>query len=147
VSSYQVKEIVLTDKKEILLKGQALPNTYITIYIYSTPIIITVRTDSNGEWQYVLDKELEDGKHTVYTATVNNTGNIIAKSSPFLFTKTAEAASLGDVPLLENTPTVNEPTLLENESLYIVLGSVLAFIIMILILVGIISKKDEPTKS
>ncbi len=143
VSSYKVKEVMLTEKKEVILKGQALPNSFITLYIYSTPIIVTVKTDSKGEWQYVLDKELENGDHTVYTATVNNSGNIIAKSSPYLFTKTAEAATLKDVPMMETSVDANKPGLLEGNNIYVIIVFVAIVIIVVLILVGLISKRKE----
>lgn len=140
IRSYKVKEVALTEKKEVVFKGQALPNSFITLYIYSTPIIVTVKTDSNGEWQYVLDKELENGEHTIYTATVNNSGNIIAKSSPYLFTKTAEAATLKDIPLVDNSS--QKPGLLEGDNLYIIFVSFVLIIIITLILIGTTNKKE-----
>jgi len=143
VSTYKVKEVELTEKKEVVFKGQALPNSFITLYIYSTPIIVTVKTDSKGEWQYVLDKELENGDHTVYTATVNNSGNIIAKSSPYLFTKTAEAATLKGVPMVETSVDANKPGLLKGNNIYVIVVIVAIAVIMVLILVGIISKRKE----
>jgi len=141
VPTYQVKEVALTEKKEVVLKGQALPNSYITIYIYSTPIIVTVKTDSKGEWQYVLDKELENGDHTVYTATVNNSGNIIAKSNGYLFTKTAEAATLKDVPTFAASADINRPGLLEGNNLYIIIMIIALAMIMALVLIGRSSRK------
>ncbi len=142
VLTYKVKEVALTEKKEILFSGQALPNSFITLYIYSTPIIVTVKTDSKGEWQYTLDKELENGDHTIYTATVNNSGNIIAKSSPYVFTKTAEAASLKDVPLMVSTEA-NEPGLFTGNYFYVVMGVIVVIIMIILILIGITSNKNK----
>lgn len=143
ILTYKVEEVALTEKKEIIFKGQALPNSFITLYIYSTPIIVTVKTDERGEWQYVLDKELENGDHTIYTATVNNSGNIIARSSPFLFTKTAEAATLKDVPFMESSIDTNKPGLLEGNNLYIIIAILLAIIIMALILIGMTNKKSK----
>jgi len=82
-------------KKELRLTGKALPNSFVNIYIYSDlPIILTVKTDSEGNWSYVLDKQLEDGEHQVYVAVTDNTGKITAKSDPLFFVKTAEAATV-----------------------------------------------------
>lgn len=142
VDTYKVKKMELTEKKDILIKGQALPNSYITLYIYSTPIMVTVKTDNKGEWQYVLDKELEDGEHTVYTATVNNTGNIVAKSSPYLFTKTAEAVTLRDIPVAEASSVVAKPGLVESKGIYIIILGLLMSIGITLILVGLFTKKE-----
>ncbi|MFA6386176.1 MAG: Ig-like domain-containing protein [Candidatus Paceibacterota bacterium] len=146
VSLYKVREVALTEKKEVKLKGQALPNSFITLYIYSTPIMVTVKTDSNGEWQYTLDKELENGNHTVYTATVNNTGNIVAKSTPFTFVKTAEAVTLQDLtPIQSSTSTtmVERPVFVQTKNIFF-LGIVLLMIIgVILVLIGLFSKKVD----
>ncbi len=76
---------------QTLFKGKSLPNSFVTIYIFSTPIVVTVKADMHGKWSYTLDKELPNGEHKVYMASVNNTGKIIAKSKPFSFVKTAEA--------------------------------------------------------
>ncbi|MEI7810773.1 MAG: Ig-like domain-containing protein, partial [bacterium] len=145
VTTYKVKEVSLTtDKKEIVIKGQALPNSFITLYIYSTPIMVTVKTDSKGEWQYTLDKELENGDHTVYTATVNNSGNIIAKSSGYLFTKTAEAATLKEFPAPSASVSVNRPGMFGNNNnllLAIVISGI--SLMIILIILAIPNKKKE----
>jgi hypothetical protein len=97
---YSVKSVAVTPQKKLEIHGTALPNSYVTLYIYSTPIIVTVKTDSTGQWQYTLDRELETGEHKIYAATVDNSGKIVAKSTPIPFTKTAEAATLGSVPPL-----------------------------------------------
>ena len=75
----------------VAFSGRALPNSFITLYIFSTPIVVTVKTDSAGRWSYKLDKELPDGKHELYVAMVDNSGSIVAKSPAISFTKQAEA--------------------------------------------------------
>ena len=72
--------------------GTAAPNAFVTLHIFSTPIIVTIKSDSNGLWQYQLDKELENGDHEVYVTTVDNTGKILARSPSIPFVKTAQAA-------------------------------------------------------
>lgn len=88
--------------KKIEIKGRALPNSFITIYIFSLPTIVTVKTDANGIWTYTFDKELEEGNHEIYVATTDNTGKIKAKSEPLLFTKQAGAISLASITPLES---------------------------------------------
>lgn len=73
------------------ITGTALPNSYVTLYIFSTPTIVTVRSDENGAFSYTFEKELEDGEHEVYVAITDNTGAVVAKSNPFRFVKQAEA--------------------------------------------------------
>lgn len=96
--SYRLESVSLKEEnKNLAFEGVALPNSYVTLYIFSTPIVVTVKTDNNGNWNYELEQELENGEHQMYVATVNNTGKIIARSNPIAFTKTAEAASIGIV--------------------------------------------------
>lgn len=73
------------------IRGKALPNSYVTLYIFSTPTIVTVRTDDAGTFVYTFEKELEDGEHEVYAAVTDNSGSVIAHSKPFRFVKQAEA--------------------------------------------------------
>jgi len=96
-SSYRVDKVQLVkeDTKKLVFEGVALPNTFITLYIYSTPIIVTVTTNANGQWSYELEKEIGNGEHQMFVATVDTSGKIIARSSPVPFTKSAEAASIG----------------------------------------------------
>lgn len=92
---YQVEEVDFSkegDEKEgVVFKGRALPNSFVTLYIYSSPVVVTVKTDEDGNWSYVLSKELEDGNHEVYAAVTDNTGKVTSKSKPLAFVKTAQA--------------------------------------------------------
>ncbi len=74
--------------------GRALPNSFVTLYIYSDPIIVTVRTDADGNWTYDLDKELPDGDHEIYVAVTDNVGKITAQSEALPFVKTVEAVAI-----------------------------------------------------
>jgi hypothetical protein len=140
ISNYKVNEVALNIDKQIVLKGVALPNSFVTLYIYSTPVIVTVKTDSNGEWQYTLNKELEDGQHVVYTATVNNTGKILAKSAPFAFAKTAEAATL--VPTMEKQITDIKPEVWNSKYTIMVVGFLIVSVLAVLFVIGVGIKKS-----
>lgn len=93
------------------IRGKGLPNSYVTIYVFSTPTIVTVRTDKDGSFEYTFEKELEDGEHEVYVAVTDNTGAIMARSNPFRFIKEAQAftpidaadggASQSEIPLYD----------------------------------------------
>jgi hypothetical protein len=141
VSVYKVEEVKLSAEKNLIITGRAMPNSFVTIYIYSTPIIVTVKTDVNGEWQYTLNKELENGKHEVYTATVNNTGKILAKSSAFTFVKTAEAATLETLPLAQNLAE-EKPNIL-SRYVYLIGGIFLTILLLVLVIIGINSRKNN----
>ncbi len=96
---YKAENVELVDlgegRKRIKISGKGPANSYVTVYIYSgQPVIITVKTDSNGDWTYTMDKELENGDHEVYVAVTNNSGAIQAKSEPLSFIKTAQAVTV-----------------------------------------------------
>ncbi|MFZ2192992.1 MAG: Ig-like domain-containing protein [Candidatus Moraniibacteriota bacterium] len=104
-----IESITVNDKKQIKITGKGLPNSFITIYIYSSlPIILTVKTDENGDWSYILDKQLDDGSHEVYIAITDNTGKITAKSDPLPFVSIAGAVSIKD---LDNRIEASTPPL------------------------------------
>lgn len=55
-------------KNNIKISGIGPVNTQIYIYIFSDPIIVSVKTNSKGEWSYVLEKSLDKGNHKIYVA-------------------------------------------------------------------------------
>ena len=144
-----VVENIVTDRTQVsegenvhsaaILSGRALPNSFVTIYIFSTPIVITVKTNEDGSWNYRFDKELEDGEHQVFVGVTDNAGKIVAKSNPFTFVKEAEAFSpvSGETSagiIISEPP---QPSLLSQNGLLIAIGSVimaLGFVLLILTL-------------
>jgi len=128
------------EKKVIKISGKSLPNTYIVLYIYSDPIILTIKTDSDGTWSYVLTDPLEDGKHLTFVALTDNTGKITAKSAPVWFIKTAEAATI--IPNQEISPT--KSWFMGNYLIYIALGT--GGIIITLISLGLIINSIKKQK-
>ncbi len=84
-------EIVIsseTQREVLRIEGKGLPNSFVNIYLYSLPVVITTRTDEYGRWVYELDKSLEGGKHEVYVVLNNSNGEIVARSETFAFIKT-----------------------------------------------------------
>lgn len=81
-------------ENNLKISGKGIPNSFVTIYVYSDPIIFTIKTDNEGNWSYVLDKNVEDGEHEVYVAVTDNTGKITGKSVAMGFVKTAQAVSV-----------------------------------------------------
>lgn len=118
-------------------KGPAL--SYITVYIYSgDPIIVTVKTDSNGDWTYAVDKKLDDGNHEVYVAVTNNTGAIKAKSEPLPFVKTAQAVKVaGENNVVE---PASKAGISVTKVLYILAAGFFA-VVLAFVLLGFIIKK------
>ncbi|USN87847.1 MAG: hypothetical protein H6779_00155 [Candidatus Nomurabacteria bacterium] len=109
----QVADETLSDTPiQAEIKGKALPSSFVTLYVYSSPTIITIKTDSDGNFAYTFDKELEDGQHEVYLAITDNTGSIVARSEPYRFVKTAEAFTTES----NTASAANTPKPLINES-------------------------------
>jgi hypothetical protein len=85
------------------IKGYGLPNSFVTLYIFSEPIVATVKTKDDGSFSYTFTKELEDGKHEVYAALTDNKGHVVVRSAAFTFEKTAEiytyADAMGEAPV------------------------------------------------
>lgn len=74
----------------IRFKGWGLPNAYITLFIYSSPVVAVIKTDEYGRWTYTLDKPLDDGQHTAYAALTNSAGEIEARSEVLVFIKNGD---------------------------------------------------------
>jgi len=121
VESVDLKESV-NGKKNVILAGKAEPNALVTIYIFSEdPIVITVKTDENGNWNYELDKEIADGQHEVYVAMTDDEGKIITKSQPIAFVKTAEAATFAPVSEIQN----NESPVVRSQGRYVLIALII----------------------
>ncbi|MEK7638640.1 MAG: Ig-like domain-containing protein [Patescibacteria group bacterium] len=141
-------EVAETTRVHAEIHGKALPLSYVTLYIFSTPTIITVKTDEDGSFVYTFEKELEDGEHEVYIAFTDNTGAIMAKSEPYRFVKKAEAFTPLDAEASEvvvNNQITNTET---NDSFRLVVGlGILGFGLILLMLgVGLRSKKETPAE-
>lgn len=139
-NTFSITDISLSKegKEKINLSGTALPNSIVTLFIYSTPVIVSVKSNGLGEWKYSLDKELENGEHNVYVATVDTAGKILAKSSPFLFTKTAEAATLGGA--VSTTKSGDDYSIL-------LIAIISIFIIVIVLAVLMLGNKKTETET
>ena len=138
-------ETVKTKEGEKVLKftGHALPNTYVTVYVYSEPIVLTIKTDRDGNWSYVLDKPLDQGDHIVYVAVTDNTGKVAAKSAPLLFTQTAEAATVlpsKETPSERTTPPTKSRL---SEGYLFMAFFILCGLALALATVGIVKSKGQ----
>ncbi len=109
------EQVIVKEKKKIIkeklkLVGKALPNMYVTIYVYSEiPTIAVVKSDRNGNWVYELDNKLADGQHEAYVTINDNTGRVIAKSDRFAFVKTAQAVTTENAGLDNAQAASDEP--------------------------------------
>lgn len=133
--SYRVNKVqLIKEEKKLVFEGNALPNSFVTLYIYSTPIVVTVKTDISGKWAYELEQELEDGEHQMYVATVDATGKIVARSNPTLFVKTAEAATIGIAGSFDSTPKAQN--FFRDNFILITLALLIVVVILAMMFVG-----------
>ena len=131
-------DTVGTDGKKVRLSGKGLPNSFVTVYIYSDPIVLTVKTDNEGNWVYELDKELEDGEHEAYVAITDNTGKITGKSEPIAFVKTAQAVTV--IPDVAPVPVVTLPVTQNRteRDLFFLFAIIIAALAVALATIGLI---------
>ena len=123
---------------QAVITGKGLPNSYVTVYIFSSPVVVSVKTDEDGSWRYRFDKEIEDGEHSVYVGVTDNAGRIVAKSEPFIFVKEAQAFTPADQNVPVVTETVGESdSLLSQYMIYLIISISVVSIGLVLILLGL----------
>jgi hypothetical protein len=115
-----IEKVEIVDKK-LKITGRGIPNSFVTIYIFSKPIVALAKVNENGYFEYVLDKELTDGTHTVYVALTNNKGEIEEKSAPFTFVQSqGKILRIAEFPAAQVVPPPSEA--LRKSFLVLVLG-------------------------
>ncbi len=130
-------------KNQIVFRGKGPADTWVTIFIYSSPIVVKTKTDSNGNFVYTLDKDLLDGKHEVYVTVTDEHGRISEKSSPMtFFIKRAQAVSeeeylRGDVNVQEESAKI------VANYLFIAIGIVIVVLVMLLTFYYFSKKKQS----
>lgn len=127
-----------TTSIELALSGSALPNSFVTLFIFSDPIVVTVKADDSGAWTYTLDKELPDGTHQVMSTITDGGGHILAKSEPLPFVKEASAVSIGS-PFL--VPQTEAPGFFSGGSLYALIATLIGVLALALVLIGFIVRR------
>jgi len=118
------------------VRGMTKPLSFVTLYIFSTPIVVTVRSDDTGVYEYVFDETLEDGTHELYVATVDTTGKVIAKSNAVPFTKTAEAYERTDIAQGNVSSPIGPVETATRTSVVFVLFTLLVVALMTVALLG-----------
>lgn len=132
---------------KVSFKGQSLPNTFVTLYIFSIPTVVTVKTDEEGNWNYTMDKELENGDHEIYVAMTDNSGKIITKSNPIPFVKEAFAVTVDDE-FLSLQVASSKPSFLNFGYIYITVLILVFLLGIILTIIGVRLnlRKEENTE-
>ncbi|UMX47767.1 MAG: Ig-like domain-containing protein [Candidatus Nealsonbacteria bacterium DGGOD1a] len=129
-------------KTGIRFKGWGLPNSYVTLFIFSSPVIVVVKTDEQGRWNYILDKPLDDGQHEVYAAITNSAGEIEARSEILVFMKIGDKVMIGQEASLSSSTEK-----LKNN--FGIAAALIAFLVFAaaLAIIGLAVKKQTKSKS
>lgn len=137
------KESPAVPQTRLIFSGKAPPASYVSIFIYSDPIVVVVKADESGNWTYTLEKELPDGAHTAWTAIVDGGGRIIVKSDPLPFVKTAEAVTVGAEPPGSAAPL----SFFRSGSVLTVFALALALIGVLLAVLGLVVSRERVSGS
>jgi hypothetical protein len=139
----------ITQRQVLKIEGRGLPNTFINIYLFSLPTIITTRTDAYGRWVHELDKSLESGKHEIYIVLADHTGEITARSESFAFVKSG-ASILRLIPEVWAQETdrgmeeIAPPHKMLRNSFFVLTISVIVLAISVaIVVVGFFTKRRE----
>lgn len=135
----KVEKVILpTDGIGLKFSGKGLPNSFVTLYIFTTPTVVVVKTDNNGYWEYVLDKPLVDGEHRVYVTLTNNHGQIEARSETFVFVKAGEK-----IFRIFETPAeaVSPVEVLQKPFIILILAIIILALGIALIIISILTKR------
>lgn len=121
----------------VVFSGRALPSSFVTLSIFSSPLSVTVKSSPEGSWQYVFDKELENGEHQVFASMTDNSGRIVAKSSPFTFVKEGDTYTIGAAEGHSLAVSPSE-TRLFSESVFVLVSSLGVIMLgLVLLLLGV----------
>ncbi|MEX0672851.1 MAG: thrombospondin type 3 repeat-containing protein [Candidatus Paceibacterota bacterium] len=131
-----------TERTSVRITGQGPANSYVSLFIFSVPVRVTVETDGSGRFEYTYREQLADGNHQAYTATVDNSGRVLARSAGIPFVKEANAITVGDSPSYQPAMlTASDPVgfFVEN---YILI-SIFLLLLILCIAVIIVGMKER----
>lgn len=124
------------DKQTLKITGKTTPNSTVIIYVYSDPLVITTKSDNEGNWQYSIEDPLEPGKHEVY-AIVDNGDGVYKRSDPMSFlisTASATATNPNGLSLTLSEPPKKTPTQSSSNLIIYVAGSIAVLVVALICL-------------
>lgn len=130
--------------ENIVIEGKGPANTYLTLFIYSNPIVVTTKTDANGNFSYTLDKQLADGKHDVYVTVTDQTGKIQTKSNPFSFF-VRKALAVSETDYLRGDVNVEEQSKSLVRTYVIISLAIVLIVLTIFLIIRLINKPRNLT--
>ncbi len=137
IMSQKDEQQSIQDAHIAVISGKGLPNSFVTVNVFSTPVVSTVRTDAEGNWDYVFTSELETGTHEVYASMGDNSGKIVIKSEPLLFLKTPDGFTLTNTKPISPYTTESELASQDTNTLLLPTSIAIVALGLVLILLGI----------
>lgn len=67
--------------------GSAPPHAFVTLFVFSDPMLRVAQANASGTWSLLLDETLPLGTHDAIVSLVDGKGRILARSLPVSFTK------------------------------------------------------------
>jgi hypothetical protein len=135
---------VATPHVQAEIAGVGLPNSFVMLYVFSDPLVTTVRTAPDGSFSFTLAKELPDGDHAVYAALMSNTGEVVARSEAFRFTKTGTTFSYIPAPVLVAAPVVMPVSALTKQETAVAAVGIVALGLILLLLAQAVLRPRDP---
>ena len=72
--------------------GYTIPNSLVTIYIYSKPIVGTTYADATGYWSWTPSEAIPAGDHTIQSTVTDSQGHVSLASAPVKFAVSSNIA-------------------------------------------------------
>lgn len=149
--TYQVKSVKLgeeeddEEEKKLIIEGKGLPNSFVTIYVYSEPVVLVTKTNKEGNFVYTLDKQLTEGSHQVYVAVTDNTGEIVERSEMFSFIKTPSGVA-ALLPPAVSERVVSPAGALEKTYTLLVISIIILSLVVALVVIDILIRRTSKNK-
>lgn len=149
VDRAEIKISEVLNLRVLRIEGRALPNVFVTIHVFSLPVVVVTRTDAHGRWVYEFDKPLSPGEHEVYVVLTNNKGEITARSEAFNFVKSGTSI-LQLIPEVwareagrEMERVVHPYDVLRRSFIILTLATIILALGIALLVIGFLSKRKE----
>lgn len=136
-STTKTANSTVEEGKPIVLSGKTTPNSKVTLYIYSDPIVVETTSDKDGFWSYEI-ASLPPGDHRVEAAVTDSAGKTSGKAEIAKFV-VAEAQSV------EKTDKVLTPKS-NNNMLYLLIAIGVVLLAVIGGVVFYVRKKKRPVQ-
>jgi len=119
-----------------LMYGKAAADSFIRVYVYSSPEIFVVPTNEQGLWSLVFDRALEEGEHTVFAGAVDNLGALVALSNSFSFSYTDNTFTPAVIQSVQGVPMQRQSQNTAMRDLFLVSSLCVVAIGLLLLLIG-----------